>query len=474
VTRRLVLSYVGMAIAILVLLEVPLAVLAARHERGLAGAQAEREATGLAVVAAENLEHGRSAELQSLVQRYRVDTGGEVAIVDPSGRVLAYSSADAEADATGEDRDLVADALDGRAVDTFGSDEGQSWAHAAVPIQQGGEPGGAVLFGYQAESVEDRVHQIWMALALFGVGALGLTALLGLLLARSVTRPLGRLEATVVGFAEGDRAIRAPELGPPEVRDLAARFNHMADHLNALLDAQSHFVADASHQLRSPLTALRLRLENLEADSDGWIADEVSAAGQEVQRLSRIVDGLLTLGRAEVQEPQRQAVDVSQVITERVDAWSALAEEKGVDLTHLLDSGDPAVAAMVPGDLDQMLDNLIANAIDAIDVGRHIVVSLERHPGGRLAVHVTDDGPGMPAADRHRAFDRFWQGPGTRGGHSGLGLAIVAQLASRNGARAELRQAVPSGLDAVIELPPTNPSAGAKPMVKTTLRSGKA
>lgn len=475
-TRRLVLSYVGLAVVILLALEVPLAILAASHERGLAADQAERAATGMAVVASEAMEHNRTADLQSIVERYRAETGGEVAILDHTGQVVAYSSGDARQDATGEGRELVQSALEGRTVGDFGPDERGYWAHAAVPIPDGAQPAGVVLLSYPANAVQSRVHEIWMALAGFGAGLLLLTALVGLWLARSVTRPLGRLEATVLNFAEGDLNARALETGPPEVRDLAVRFNHMADRINALLDAQSRFVADASHQLRSPLTALRLRLENLEANSGGATADEVAAAGQEVQRLSRIVDGLLTLGRAEGEAPDRQPVDVTQVIGERCDAWSALAEEKDISLSGLPSAGglvQPAWVPLVPGDLDQMLDNLIANAIDALDSGGHVTVALEPGRDGGPAVHVIDDGPGMTALDRRLAFDRFWQGPGVRAGRSGLGLAIVAQLAERNGARAELRQAEPSGLDAVVELPPALPAPPARVLVRATLRSGK-
>jgi signal transduction histidine kinase len=165
------------------------------------------------------------------------------------------------------------------------------------------------------------------------------------------------------------------------------------------------------------------------------------------------VDGLLTLSRVGADEPERRPIDVGTVIEGRCEAWAALAAERQVDLNpEVAGPAAPSVALLVPGDLDQILDNLLANALEASPEGTRISVQLLAPNGTRVELHVTDEGPGMSPEDRRRAFDRFWQGPGSNGGHSGLGLAIVRQLAARNNASAELRQADPAGLDAVITL----------------------
>ena len=267
-TRRLVLSYLGLALLILVVLEIPMAVLAARHEHGLTAGQATREASGLAAVASEDVEHGRLADLTAVMAQYQSRTGEEVAIIDPAGTVIASSDRDNDNDATGAGRSLVQAALSGRSVTSFSSDEGQPWAYAAVPISADNQPQGAILLGLAASATEQRIHTIWLALAGFAAGILALTGLVGMLLARSLSRPLARLESVVTRLGEGNLAARADaDIGPPEMRTLARQFNHMAGRLSELVDAQSRFVADASHQLRSPLTALRLRLENLEGDA---------------------------------------------------------------------------------------------------------------------------------------------------------------------------------------------------------------
>ena len=188
-TRRLVLSYVGVALLILVMLEIPFGILAQRHERDMAASQAEQQATGLAAVASEDVEHGRRSDLASLVARYQERTGGEVAVVDPAGRVVASSTTDSDNDATGEQRDLVTAALAGRSVSTFAADEGQPWATSAVPISADNRGLGAVLLGIQSDSTEDRVDGIWLALGAFAAAILALTTLVGLLLARSWPDP---------------------------------------------------------------------------------------------------------------------------------------------------------------------------------------------------------------------------------------------------------------------------------------------
>jgi hypothetical protein len=190
-TRRLVLSYLGVALLILVMLEVPFGILAQRHERDMAASQAEQEATGLAAVASEDVEHGRIADLASLVTRYQAHTAGEVTVIDPTGHVLASSDTDADNDTAGQEHALVQAALAGRSVSTFTTDEGEPWVASAVSISADNRPLGAVLLGVDAGPTQDRIHGIWLALGAFALATLAFTTLVGLLLARSLARPSG-------------------------------------------------------------------------------------------------------------------------------------------------------------------------------------------------------------------------------------------------------------------------------------------
>ena len=171
--------------------------------------------------------------------------------------------------------------------------------------------------------------------------------------------------------------------------------------------SQRRFVADASHQLRTPLTALRLRLENLETEDPAAFATTRDAALLETSRLTRLVDGLLAFARAEGRRLDRQAVDVSAIVNQRQVAWAPLAAEHGIDLRVEPHSATSAAAIIVPGHLDQILDNLIDNALDATPPG-HVV--RERHERrATVEIHVPDEGRGMTDDDRERAFDPFWQ-----------------------------------------------------------------
>lgn len=451
-TRRLLLSYLGLAVLILLILEVPLATLAQRFERQLATSQILKQANGLVALASDDLSPARRTQLQSVVSSYQSKTGGEVTVVTPDRAIIASSSDDADHD-TREWAGVINRALGGQSSALYTSDEGKPYGVAAAPVVDDGQVVAAVMLGAPTTFTEHRVHEIWLALAVFAAGAILVAAAVGVVLARSMALPLGRLEATVDRFGRGELSSRANEgEGPSEVRSLAQQFNHMAAQLDELVEAQKRFVADASHQLRSPLTAVRLRLENLEATSGEASQESIAAVGREVQRLSRIVDGLLTLGRAGAEQGRPVDVDVRAVIEERCDAWSALAAEKGVTLEAATDSHADVVRRLQPGDLDQIVDNLLANAVEVSLPQSRITVALRRNGQGPAEVHVIDQGPGLPEEDRKRAFDRFWQGSGRPTGHSGLGLAIVRQLAGRNGLDVELRAAQPTGLDAVVLL----------------------
>jgi signal transduction histidine kinase len=232
------------------------------------------------------------------------------------------------------------------------------------------------------------------------------------------------------------------------VRSLAASFNDTVRKLDVLVESREAFVADASHQLRTPLAALRLRLENVERDVAPEGRADLEAALAEVGRLSRLVDGLLALARADSTTSVPTDVDVARVVHERLDAWTALAEEQSVALHAAVDADVRGRATT--GTLEQVLDNLLENALEVSPPGASITVSAARD-GPRIEVHVVDEGPGMSDDEREHAFDRFWRA-GMASGGSGLGLAIVERLVVSDGGLVELRPAASGGIDAVVTL----------------------
>ncbi len=157
-----------------------------------------------------------------------------------------------------------------------------------MPVGSGGVVSGAVRITYPLTSVDTRILHYWLLLAAIASVVLAAAALVGVRLARFVTRPLRGLEDTAAAVGAGKLDARAPELeGPPEVRSLSRVFNETVVKLEQLLHAQAEFVADASHELRTPLTALRLRLESLERKLDDEGRRDLDAAVHEVERLAR-------------------------------------------------------------------------------------------------------------------------------------------------------------------------------------------
>jgi signal transduction histidine kinase len=272
-----------------------------------------------------------------------------------------------------------------------------------------------------------------------------------------VVRPLDRLERAANAIGAGDLTARAAVEGPPEVRRLAETFNTMGAKVDTLVRSQDAFLADASHQLRTPLAALRLRLENLDRDVTAPGKPELEGALTEVERLSALVDGLLTLARADRAPTSPQAIQLQAVVEERVAAWSAFADERDVHLENQLHADIAAFAT--PGRIEQILDNLLANALDATPEGATITVSAHRADVW-VELHVIDEGPGMNADDRKRAFDRFWRAHDGGDGF-GLGLAIVERLLVADGGEIELRESTSGGLDAVMRLRPATTRADA-------------
>jgi signal transduction histidine kinase len=476
VTRRLVVSYVTIALVAVVALGLPLGVMWARTEREHFEIALERDAGVIASLVEDELQYDAwavHAPLDAHLTSYPYTVGSELVIVDRTGRVVHTDRASSR-DTSLEDRPAIATALTGeRSVDRVRSETtGRTMIAVTVPVASGGEVHGAVQLAAPADAVEAHVRSNWLTLLGIALLAVGATGLAGAAIARSLSRPVLDVSGAVARFAEGDLDIRAPEdRGPREQRELARRFNQMADQLGRLLRAHQAFVSDASHQLRSPLTALRLELEELElgrADDDA-LADGIRRAIAETHRLSRLVADLLALARADVEVADLTSEDAAATLRTRVAAWQPLATEQGVRLE--VDVDEPLVVESVPGHLAQILDDLLDNAIEAAPVGSTVRVRGVAM-GGRAELHVLDAGPGLDDETRRRAFDRFWRGPRARPGTgTGLGLAIARQLARRSGGEVELRDAPAGGTDAVVALRLARgvpPAVGSRPAVRLT------
>ncbi len=452
-SRRLLASYVALALVVLVLLEIPLGVAYARSELRSLTADVERDAVAMASLSEDTLEAKRAAPtaLRRLVRTYGEDTGGRALVVTAAGWILVDSGG-VPVGADYSSRPEIASALAGtvatgtRASQTLGT----RLLYVAVPVSSGGVVHGAVRITYPTSRIDARVNRYRLALAVIAAVVLAVAAAVGSGFARWITRPLDRLGQAAHRVAHGDLNSRAPVGGPPELRQLAATFNEMVARLDALVHSQEQFVADASHELRTPLTALRLRLENLDVAGDRERRAELDAALDEVARLAALVDGLLMLARADRAASEPEPVAVAALVNDRIAAWTALAEEQGVTLAASVAGG--AQVLVTPGRLEQILDNLLANALEVAPRGTAIELTATAAVADRCELHVLDRGPGLTEEQRASAFERFWRGRSAGPGF-GLGLAIVQRLLRADGGQIDLRPRPGGGLDVCLTLP---------------------
>ncbi|KQX06925.1 MULTISPECIES: HAMP domain-containing sensor histidine kinase [unclassified Leifsonia] len=448
-------ALVAVVLLALVIQDIPLASYLREAEEQRLTTSLERDAFLLAGRSQAALTGSGDQDLdavRSMAEQYSTTSGARLVIVDRNGIAVATSDeGDADVGVSYASRAEFASALSGTPAsgERFSETLGGELLYAAVPVLSGTGTVGAVRVTYDDRAISAAVNSKVRALVAVGLTTALLAALIGLLLSGSITRRLRILRSATERFAAGDRTARADETsGASELRSLGASFNSMAERIDGLIDQQQAFAGDASHQLRSPLTALRLRLERareLAVSDPSAAVERIEAAEAEVDRLDSLIEGLLVLSRADA-VTQRSRVDLSNAAAERVASWAALAQES--DSRVVLDSPDTAPVVAVATAAEQIIDNLIDNALRAGGPGTTVTVAVMASPE-RTELHVSDDGPGLTDEQRARAFDRFWRGRNDDQG-TGLGLAIVAQLARASGATIELLPVESGGIEAVV------------------------
>ncbi|EFL33627.1 two-component system sensor kinase [Streptomyces viridochromogenes DSM 40736] len=453
-TRRLLAGYLGLVLLVLLGLEIPFGLLFARAETSRLSNSMERDAGMLAELAEERIEENNTDELPELATEYAERTGARVVVVDRTGAVLTDSASTTPAGADLSAQPDIATALRNRT--TVGTspdpDSGTETRYVTVPGSSGETIRGALRLSYPTDVLDGRVRDIWFTLALTGLGVLAAAALIALALARWIIRPVHALERATTQLADGTLThLPATDLGPPELRRLAASFTHTATRLQHLLAAQRAFAAEASHQLKTPLTALRIRLENFEPHLDPAVHDSLDEAIGETERLGRMIQGLLSLARLESAATTPEASDLDAVVADRAATWAPFAAEHDV---RIATTGRPAGHVWaIPGALEQIIDNLLANALRVAPSGSTVTLAVRHVPHG-IELHVIDQGPGMSETERRRAFDRFWRASDTHHDGTGLGLPIVRHLVDASGGAITLDPAPGSGLDARVRLRP--------------------
>ncbi len=296
------------------------------------------------------------------------------------------------------------------------------------------------------------------AFVLAGILALAGTLLGAYLIGTRISRPLRRMASVAARVDAGDLHPRIPSSDGQgtEIRVLADAFNHMLDRLTEAFAGQRAFVADASHELRTPLTVIRGQLEVLAAQENPP-GDEVRRVEgllqAEIARISRLIDDLLILAKSEQTRFLRiEPIDLAGFVDDLWLTTTPLAERR-----FQLDPVAPGTLLGDPDRLAQALRNLLANAIEHTDPEQGLVhMQVQAAAGGRIRFVVEDDGPGIPADQRERVFDRFHRTDAARdraSGGTGLGLAIVEAIAKAHEGSVRASESSAGGTRIELELP---------------------
>lgn len=394
--------------------------------------------------------------------RFEQVHGVAVAVVDLEGRTLAASRPDLLGDGPVHRADVAASirrALAGAPAGPLPPIRPWSDGDYVVAQPVGADAqtlGAAVTISPVAAEATTERQYLLLVTVLVLLGLLLVVGAVALPLGRWVLRPLQLLEQAAERVAGGDLdhpvQVRS---ATPELRSLAASFDRMVDGTRILLARQDQFVTDASHELRNPLTALRLQMDLLGlhlAHGPAQARAPLDAAAREVNRLSEVTEELLTLARAGVPTGGAEPVDVAAVLRRTEQRWAGRLPGLTVELPDAAVS--PALRAR-PQALERVLDVLLEN-VQVHAGGAPAVVRVRAEPGGpddhghgsgRVVVEVADEGPGVSSADLPHVRTRFWRSArsANRPG-SGLGVAIAEQLVAGSGGTLTVDLNEPSGL----------------------------
>jgi signal transduction histidine kinase len=448
-TRRVAAALLVLTAAILIAAVVPLALGAIAHERDSFVEDTARTAASIAGLAEARLgDHNVNDPALSAALVTAARQGDELLILNEQETVVVHQGTPAD---RGWQQLVRQSTLQNDPTTELTSNRVIAVQTVWDDGKLSGTAVGTVVLERPTGPLNQNIANLWFYLIGLSCAAMAAAVIIAIYFARWVSRPLARLDTAARKIADGDLTVRAKTgYGPPELRRMAATFNMMAGRLEALVHGHRAMLADASHQLRTPLTALRLRLDLLAADSGPAAAAELAGAQEEIARLSRLVDGLLATARAEAVTEQLEHVDVMEAVNERVAAWQPVADGNGVKLLAETPSSPAPRVAFGAGQLEQILDNLIDNAIEAIgDESGTVHISVTKSEMG-TTLTVADDGPGMTPHERSRAFLRYTTG--SQNG-TGVGLAIVHRLVTANGGTIRLADTPGGGLTVELELP---------------------
>jgi signal transduction histidine kinase len=398
VRARLLASTVGIALAAIVVLGVPLGIVQAKRERSTATARLEREADAVAAAADDRVEAHRAIDPAQLQRFVRKGHGVTISVPGLPPTVIG-------ARVTGD----------------------------ALRVPSGASQRAHVVAAAPMSELNERQRHVWLVVGALAAAGIAAAVLLALIQGRRLARPLERLARTSSRLGTGDFSARAAHSRVPEIDAVAQALDASAVRIARLIGREREFSANVSHQLRTPLTALRLRLEELATTSGAAESrDEIERALEQTDRMERTISELLAASRGAGRDVRELALD--ELVREHAAAWRQIFAKSGRRLTVSAPKRVLAVASA--GAIGQALDVLLENAL------RHgagtVVLALEGLPA-EARISVSDDGPGIPEDARTAIFER---GSSLTGG-TGVGLSLARALVEADGARLVLAQPRP-------------------------------
>lgn len=486
---RLLASYFLIILVTLGLTGATLAILVGRLEGAVALRGLEDQAYFVSFVVGNALRRGRVAddimqELQDIpggrVRRVLLMTLQGVVLADTEGVLQGETIPLGGAPTARPFLGLLPRAFSGEYV----TPQGERLYYAAVPILARGEGMGTrylVAVVARPREVRTLSRELFIALAQAGAVGLFLAVVLGLFIARSISLPLAHAASAAEGIARGRFDQQVPRQGPQEVLRLADSFNRMAREVQASRQAQRDFVANVSHDLKTPLTSIQGYAQAL---IDGTAEDEetrrraATVIYEEAQRMGRLVEQLLDLAKIDAGQVTFAAepVDLSALLQATAERFTLRAQEAGVTLKV-----EVGALPTVRGDGDRLMQafsNLLDNALTHTPAGGVVTLAAravqnpkpkaslhaqreakDARPADEVEVSVADTGPGIPPEDLPRIFERFYQvdksrgGEGRRRGSVGLGLAIVKEIVQAHGGEVKAESALGLGARFIVRLP---------------------
>jgi signal transduction histidine kinase len=424
VRRQLLLTVAASTLVVLVAFLVPLAWLVRSSTEDRATSQATVGVQPLAALVGVS----DPAAIALAVAQVRASVGEPVTVFFGNGTVIG-------------DRLRVTDSVRlARLGQAFSVDLPDGSREVLIPVAGRPEGTAVVRVEIPPSALHRGVTKAWLVLGALGVTLLLLALLVADALARSFLRPVHALTETASRLGTGDLTARVRPGGPQEVADAGRALNRLATRIDALLTAEREAVADLSHRLRTPVSALRLDADELRDQ------EEREHISKDVEQLSRAVDQLIDEARRPVREGVVASCDAVAVVADRSAFWKVLADDTERRMTVETPSR-PVPVRLSDTDLANALDALLENVFAHTPDGTPVTVRLLARPEGGGLLVVEDDGPGPPGPDLVRRGE-------STAGSTGLGLDIVRRSAEASGGGLQLATGVTGGLRAVVELGP--------------------